>query len=84
MEQIPIMFVMRGTQRTYGSEFVGKIWRVLSLEKNTMDNFNPYYIPKNRRELIAYLVKKWPNGNWQKKSRACLMAVYRKTRDKEN
>jgi hypothetical protein len=47
-----------------------------------MDNFNPYYIPKRREELIAYLVKKWPNGNWQKKSRACLMAVYLKERNK--
>ena len=48
-----------------------------------MDNFNPYYIPKNRRELIAYLVKRFPTGKWHGKSRACLYAVYRKTRDKE-
>jgi hypothetical protein len=48
-----------------------------------MNPFQPYYIPRRRAELIAYLVKRFPNGNWQKKSRAMLYAVYRKTRDKE-
>ncbi len=48
-----------------------------------MDNWDKYYIPHNRRELVAYLVKRWPNGNWHKKSRACLYAVFFKTREKD-
>jgi len=47
-----------------------------------MDAFNPYYLPQRKEELIAYLVKKYPNGNWHKKSRLCLEAVYRKERDR--
>jgi len=47
-----------------------------------MNPYQPYYIPKNRRELIAYLVKRFPNSNWQRKSRACLLAVYLKERNK--
>jgi len=48
-----------------------------------MNPYDKYYIPYNRKELIAFLVRRWPNGNWQKKPRAMLYAVYRKTRDKE-
>jgi len=48
-----------------------------------LDNFDKYYIPHSKRETLAYLVRRYPNGHFSEMKAKQLLAIYMRTREKD-